>query len=121
MESSIAGLVVLLFSVVLVAVVCLVTTRKAAAGELDRNGSAGIRTRHTQASEEAWRVGHTAALSGVSQLGWIAAATVVLAVAAQVAFGGSWGTFVGLGGMLVEVVVLRVATGAANRAAQAAS
>lgn len=121
MESDLASLVMLLFTVVLVAVVCVLVTRKAADGGLDRNGGVGIRTRHTQASDEAWRVGHAAAVPGVNRVGWAAVATVVLAVAAQVSFGGSWGTFVGLGGMLVEVIVLLFAAGSANKAAQAVS
>ncbi len=51
--------VVLLASGVVVALV----TRRAADGRLVRNGAAGIRTRATMASDEAWRAGHAAAQS----------------------------------------------------------
>lgn len=121
MEDQTAGLVMLLFSVVLVAVLCIVTTRQGAEGTLDRNGSVGIRTRHTQASDEAWRAGHAAAVPGVNRSGWVAAATVPLAVSAHVSWGGSWGNLAGLCGMLIQVTLLLFATRVANRAAQAAS
>ena len=119
MDDELAGVVITLFSVVLVAVLCILVTRKAADGTLGRNGSVGIRTRHTQVSDEAWRAGHAAAVPGVNRAGWIAAATVPLAVAAHVSFGGSSGSLLGLVGMLGQVLVLLRATRSANQAAQA--
>ncbi|MGP6174919.1 SdpI family protein [Corynebacterium sp. A21] len=120
MESDLAGMVMLLFSVVLVAVVCIAVTRMAADGRMKRHGSAGIRTRHTQRSDAAWQAGHAAALPMVYRIGWLAAVTIVGAVSTHFFLGGNWGVFVGLGGMLAEIIVLLAASGAANKAAQAA-
>ncbi|MFW6187769.1 MAG: hypothetical protein ACOC84_07225, partial [Actinomycetota bacterium] len=62
MESDLLALVPLLFGVVIVAVASLAVTGMAADGGLVRNGAAGIRTRHTRASDAAWQAGHVAAL-----------------------------------------------------------
>lgn len=51
MDSSLGSVVLMLFSVALIAIICISMTRMAAHGKLDRHGSAGIRTRHTQASD----------------------------------------------------------------------
>ena len=91
MESALAGLVTLLFSVVLIAGVSVSVTRGAATGQLPRGGGAGIRTRRTQASDDAWRAAHTAALPLVNRLGWVATGAVAAALIAQTLFGGMWG------------------------------
>ena len=62
MESDLLALVPLLSGVVIVAVASLAVTGMAADGGLARNGAAGIRTRHTRASDAAWQAGHVAAL-----------------------------------------------------------
>lgn len=121
MGSEIAGLVSILFAVVLVAATCIWATRAGAKGELTRNGTVGLRTRHTQTSDSAWQAGHAAALPLMTQTVWVAVITIVLAVLVQLSFGGQWGILVGLCGMAVEVIVLLVATRAANRAAKDAA
>lgn len=120
MESALAGLVTLLFSVVLIAVVSVSVTRGAATGQLPRGGGAGIRTRRTQASDDAWRAAHTAALPLVNRLGWVATGAVAAALIAQTLFGGMWGMAAAGAGMAIEVGVLVVAARRADRAARAA-
>ncbi|MFJ9553902.1 SdpI family protein [Nocardiopsis sp. NPDC101807] len=115
------GLVSVLFGVVGVSAVCIAVTRSGSDGRLPRDVAVGIRTRHTTASEAAWRAGHTAALPQVAATAWVAAATVVLAVLAQLSLGGGWGVVAGLGGMACEVIVLVRATMTADRAARSAS
>lgn len=120
MESALAGLVTLLFSVVLIAGVSVSVTRGAATGQLPRGGGAGIRTRRTQASDDAWRAAHTAALPLVNRLGWVATGAVAAALIAQTLFGGMWGMAAAGAGMAIEVGVLVVAARRADRAARAA-
>jgi len=79
---------------------------------------AGIRTRHTQASDAAWAAGHTAALPRVSRTVPVAVATVVATVITTVLGGSGWGAAVGVTGLLVETVVLVSAAGVANAAAR---
>lgn len=121
MGAEAAGLASLLFSVVLVCVVVIWVARAGAAGKLGRNESVGIRTRYTRVSDAAWQAGHAAALPLVNRTAGVAAVTVISAIAVQVAWSGSWGTLVGLGGISIEVGVLMLATRAANRAAQETS
>lgn len=120
MESALAGLVTLLFSVVLIAGVSVSVTRGAATGQLPRGGGAGIRTRRTQASDDAWRAAHTAALPLVNRTGWVATGAVAAALIAQTLFGGMWGMAAAGAGMAIEVGVLVVAARRADRAARAA-
>lgn len=56
------------------------TARAAAAGRLERNYWAGIRTRTTLASDDAWLAAHRAARAPVEAGGWgaVAAGVVVL-------------------------------------------
>lgn len=120
MESALAGLVTLLFSVVLIAGVSVSVTRGAATGQLPRGGGAGIRTRRTQASDDAWRAAHTAALPLVNRLGWVATGAVAAALIAQTLFGGMWGMAAAGAGMALEIGVLLAAARRADRAARAA-
>ena len=120
MESALAGLVTLLFSVALIAVVSISVTRGAATGHLPRGGGAGIRTRRTQASDKAWRAAHTAALPLVNRTGWVAAGAVAAAIIAQTLLGGMWGMAAAGAGMALEVGVLLAAAHRADRAARAA-
>ena len=120
MSEEAVGLVPLLFSVVMLAPLCIGVTRAAADGRLPHNGGVGIRTRRTTRSPEAWRAGHLAALPVLGWLWWVAAVTVVGAVVMQWQLGGAWGIVAGLVGLTVEVVVLSYATYLAGRAADGA-
>ena len=64
-----------------VAVMVWLITRAAARGHLTANGAIGIRTPATQRSEEAWVVGHRAALPVVA---WGGAVVVLASVAVLV-------------------------------------
>ncbi|MFI9629721.1 SdpI family protein [Streptomyces sp. NPDC052042] len=118
MASDIAGLVSILFGVIVVSAASTWTARAGAKGELTRNGSVGLRTRHTQTSDSAWQAGHAAALPLLTRTVWVAVITIVLAALVQLSSGGPWGILVGVCGMVVEVIMLVVATRAANRAAK---
>ena len=120
MDSSLGSVVMMLFSVVLIAVVCISMTHMAAQGKLDRHGSVGIRTRHTQASDVSWQKGHTAALPLIYLTGWVAAITIPIAIVTELALGEPWGILTGLTGMLCEVTALPLATRVANKAARSA-
>lgn len=120
MSEELVGLILLLFSVVMLAPLCIGVTRAAADGRLFHNGGVGIRTKKTTRSAAAWQAGHRAALPVVGRLWWVAAGTVIVAALAQWQAGGSWGIGVGLTGMAVEVVVISWATQAAGRAAELA-
>ena len=117
MSEEAVGLVPLLFSVVMLAALCIGVTRAAADGRLPHNGGVGIRTRRTTRSPEAWCAGHAAALPVLGWLWWVAGVTVVGAVVMQWHLGGVWGIVAGLAGMSMEVAVLSYATRLAGRAA----
>lgn len=64
------------------AILVMWSTRRAATGQLGRNDLAGIRTRVTMSSDEAWRTGHRAALqptliSGLITILWCAMCIIV--------------------------------------------
>lgn len=120
MSDDILALIPLLFGVVLIPTVGVLVTRMAAEGNMARNGAAGIRTRHTKASDAAWVAGHAAALPRVSATVPIAVGTVVGAGAATLLGGSGWGVGVGMAGFLAETAVLISATGPANAAARQA-
>ena len=119
MTEEIAGLVPLLFALVLLPAMSIPVVRWAAEDALGRNGSAGIRTRHTKASDEAWAAGHAAALPVVRQMWPVAAAGLSIALAVQVLGGGYTGTAVAAVALVCEVVVLLRSAGAADCAARA--
>lgn len=121
MSEDAISLVFLFFGVVLLPAVGVPVTRMAAAADLARNGAAGICTRHTQASDEAWMAGHRAALPRVRTTVPVAAATVVAAVGAGVVGGDGWATAVGLAGLVVETIVLASSVRPANAAARQAT
>ena len=73
MTDEIAGLVPLLFALVVLPAMSIPVVRWAAEDALGRNGSAGIRTRHTKVSDEAWAAGHAAALPVVRKMVPVAA------------------------------------------------
>ncbi|WP_053004822.1 SdpI family protein [Kocuria sp. SM24M-10] len=119
MTEEIAGLVPLLFALVLLPAMSIPVVRWAAEDALGRNGSAGIRTRHTKASDEAWAAGHAAALPVVRRMWPVAAVGLSIALVVQVLGGGYTGTAVAAVALVCEVVVLLRSAGAANRAARA--
>ena len=88
MSEEVGGLIPLLFTLVFLPGLCVAITRQAADGLMDMNSSAGIRTRHTKASDAAWTAGHKAALPVVKKMWPIAGAGVIGAVAVQLAAGG---------------------------------
>lgn len=53
MPDEYIALTILLLTLVFLPAVCLFVTRQTAEGLITRNAAAGIRTRHTQASDEA--------------------------------------------------------------------
>lgn len=120
MRDDILALIPLLFGIVLVPTAAVLVTRMAAAGQLTRNGSAGLRTRYTKASDAAWVAGHAAALPRVSRTVPVAAVTVAATVVAALLGGDGWGVAVGMIGLIAETAVLISATGPANAAARAA-
>jgi hypothetical protein len=120
-SDDILAVIPLLFGVALIPTVGVLVTRMAAEGTIARNGAAGIRTRHTQASDAAWVAGHTAALPRVSATVPIAVGTVLAAGAATLLGESGWGVGVGMVGFLAEMVVLISATGPADAAARQAT
>jgi hypothetical protein len=120
-SDDLLALIPLLFGVGLIPVAGVPMARMAATGVLERNGVAGIRTRHTQASDAAWAAGHAAALPRVSRTVPVAITTVVATVITTVLGGSGWGAAVGVTGLLVETVVLVSAAGVANAAARKAA
>ena len=112
------GLLMLLFVLVLLSGVCISMTRQAADGQMGRNGLVGIRTRHTQGSDEAWTAGHAAALPLLRPMWPAAAVGVVAAVTVQVLAGGPAGSAVAAAALFTEVAVVIRASAAANRAAR---
>lgn len=68
--------------------------RWAAEDSLGRNGSTGIRTRHTKVSDAAWAAGHTAALPVLRKMSSVAAVGLPTAAVVQVLGGGYTGTAV---------------------------
>lgn len=86
---------------------------------LGRNGTIGIKTRHTQASDEAWLEGHAAAAPGTrlaARAGWIfiiCAAILCLATWFTAAFVAT------AAGYLAVTTLLLLSTKAASQAARA--
>ena len=119
MTDGIAGLVPLLFALVVLPAMSIPVVRWAAEDALGRNGSAGIRTRHTKVSDEAWAAGHAAALPVVRKMVPVAAIGLPTALIVQVLGGGYTGTAVAAVALICEVVVLLRSAGAANRTARA--
>lgn len=118
MSDEIAGLIPLLFAVLVLPGMSVPLVSWAADGSIARNGAAGIRTRHTQASDEAWVAGHAAALPVVRKMWPVAAVGLVSAVVVQVLGGGYTGTAVAAAAFVTQIIVLLRAAGAANRAAR---
>lgn len=119
MTNGIAGLVPWVFALVMLPAMCIPVVCWAAADARGRNGLAGIRTRHSRASDEVWVAGHAPALPVVRQMWPVAAAGLSIALAVQVLGGGYTGTAVAAVARVCEVVVLLRSAGAADCAARA--
>ena len=119
MSEELGGLISLSFALVLLPGICIAVTRQAAEGRVGINGSFGIRTRYTRASDEAWVAGHRAALPIVKEMWAVAGVGLAAAVAVQLAVGGSAGPSVALVALMAEVAVVLRSAAAANRAAKA--
>lgn len=117
---ELVGLIVLLFVLLFLPAVCIAVTRQAAEGSIGVNGSAGIRTRHTKTSSEAWIAGHKAALPVVKMMWPLAGIGLLAAVVVQLVIGGPVGTGVAFLALLAQTVVLFCSAAAANRAARSA-
>lgn len=118
MSDEITDLIPLLFALLLLPGVSVPLVSWAADGSVERNAAAGIRTRHTQASDEAWFAGHSAALPVVRKMWPVAAVGLVSAVAVQFLRGGYTGTAVAAGAFIWQIILLLRAARAANRAAR---
>ena len=118
MSEETIGLAVLLLTLILLPAVCVFVTRQAAEGLISRNASAGIRTRYTQASDEAWIAGHTAALPVVRRM-WVAGvAGILIAVGAHFLTGGLAGPVIAFVALVIQTMILSRSAAAANRVAR---
>ncbi|MEG9248173.1 SdpI family protein [Arthrobacter sp. Soc17.1.1.1] len=100
---------------------CLFVTRQAAEGLISRNAAAGIRTRHTQASDDAWASGHRAALPALRKMMPVAGIGIIAALTAQVLLGGQAGPLIAFAALIAQIVVLFRSTTVANAAARTAT
>lgn len=119
MLEEIVGLIVISGALLLLSGVCVSMTRRAAQGSIGRNAAVGIRTRHTQASDEAWVAGHEAALSLLTTLWPISIIRIVAAVLVHVLAGSSAGILTAVAALLVHAAVLVRSAAAAKRSARA--
>ncbi|MBP3036494.1 SdpI family protein [Arthrobacter sp. zg-ZUI100] len=120
MSEELGGLISLSFALVLLPGICIAVTRQAAEGLVGINGSFGIRTRYTRASDDAWVAGHRAALPVVKAMWPVAGVGLAAAVIVHISFGGSAGTGVAFLALMAEVAVVLRSAAVANRAAKAA-
>lgn len=97
--------------------VCSFLATSMASGKLPRNNAVGIKTKHTQASDEAWLAGHEAAAATVKSAG-LAGWAVLLGVAVLCIFR-LWPWAMGLTGLgyVLLIGLMLVATSKANKAA----
>lgn len=116
MPEEYVALSILLLTVVFLPAVCLFVTRQAASGLICRNAAAGIRTRYTQASDEAWISGHRAALPPFRMMRLVAVVRIIAALGGQVLIGGQAGPLIAFTALIAQTVVLFRSTAAANHA-----
>ncbi len=121
MSEEYVALTILLLTLVFLPAVCLFVTRQAAEGLIGRNVAAGIRTRHTQASDEAWAAGHKAALPALRKMMPVACIGMITALTAQVLVGGQAGPLIAFAALIAQTVVLFHSTALANAAARTAT
>ena len=103
--------------------------KRAATGQLDRNGLGGIRTRATMASDQAWEAAHKAGWAPTQRGAFVLMATGVLSImpAPILALLGSWTatrymtlwTVVLCLGMAIALTLIVIGANLGNRAAQA--
>ena len=123
MDDSVGGLMTGIQLLIVSAVIHLVGSH-AAAGQLERNSFIGVRTKATKASDAAWHAGHRAAypwLRATAVTGYVlgGAATASGAVLLATDQNSAWPLAVGLGGLVILMTMLLVATKKANSAARA--
>ncbi len=121
MSEEYVALTILLLMLVFLPAVCLFVTRQAAEGLIGRTAAAGIRTRHTQASDEAWAAGHRAALPALRKMMPVAGIGMIAALTAQVLVGGQAGPLIAFAALIAQTVVLFRSTALANAAARTAT
>jgi hypothetical protein len=121
MSEEYVALTILLLTLVFLPTVCLFVTRQAAEGLISRNVAAGIRTRHTRASDEAWVAGHRDALPALRKMMPVAGIGMIAALVAQVLVGGQAGPLIALGALIAQTVVLFRSTALANAAVRTAT
>lgn len=98
---------------------------RAADGRLGRNRLAGVRTKATLSSDEAWRIGNETAQRKTKQAGWacIGAALVSPTLALLVGWGDTeraiaiWAIAIGVGTVLLTLLAIKAAIDG-NRAAK---
>jgi hypothetical protein len=103
--------------------------KRAATGQLDRNSLAGIRTRATLASDQAWEVAHKAGWAPTQRGAFVLVATGVLSVMPAPVLGllGIWTitrymtlwTVLLCTGMVIALALILIGANLGNRAAQA--
>lgn len=106
-----------LFGAVLVAggVAVIEIAERGADGRLGRNGWAGIRTRATRSSDEAWSVAHRAGRADAVLGGRLMAAAALVAAAVGLLVGdgdgdrtlSAWGIAIAIGGVVGAAVTMR--------------
>ncbi|MDK1361376.1 SdpI family protein [Arthrobacter sp. zg-Y1219] len=119
MSEELGGLIPLLFALIFLPGLCVAMTRQAADGLMGPNGVAGIRTRYTRASDEAWTAGHRAALPVVKKMWPVTGVGVLAALVVQFTAGGAWGIGVASLMLVVQVAIVLRSAAAANGAARA--
>lgn len=93
--------------------VVISVARRTADGRLGRNGLAGIRTKATRSSDEAWHAAHTVGLVPTVLAGKVAMATGPVAMALGLALGRNperamlfWGVVLGMGTVALTGLVV---------------
>ncbi|OLT39952.1 hypothetical protein BJF85_06185 [Saccharomonospora sp. CUA-673] len=122
---ALVGMLVGIVGLVICGVAVHWTARASAKpGALPRNHTIGIRTRATQASDEAWEAGHEASIPMMlrsAQAAYVAAGFTAFTVVA-LALGDmsvQWAFVPLIGGFVVQIAYALLATRDANRAARA--
>lgn len=111
-------------ALIIVTLLCYDMARRTAAGTLKRNHVYGLRVASTLASDEAWAVGHRAALPYLRALGWgglmVSLVTVGLILGFLVSGHGLPDAVVAvpLGALCVQVVVMSFGAMVASKAAK---
>ena len=105
---------------ILLAVVIITVNWRAANGRLERNQRTGIRTRSTMRSDQAWTIGHRAALRLTPLYLIVLAGTLVALFVAMLHASAKAINLAGIGGALAWVAVVALSGIVAGRAAKSA-